>query len=599
MMAATSGRDDPAVAARDPEHPRPQLRRGSWTSLDGSWELALDPDAALSDPATVDYDRMIVVPFAPETPASGVGFDGFLRRVWYRRSVTAPARSPGERLLLHFGAVDRTATVWVDGHRVGAHVGGFTPFAVDVTDAVSGPDFELVVRADDEPRSLTVPRGKQVWTEEPNLIWYPRTTGIWQTVWMEIVPAARVGGLRWRADPMTMTVDLTVEAEGAVADGDTLHVVLQHGARVLVDDESVVTDVVDGRVSVTRSYRVGTPGVDDASDLVWRPRHPVLIDARVEYRGAAGVDRVESYTALRSVGLERGRFVLNGRPLKLRLALDQGYWPASGMTAPSVGHLRRDVELVKELGLHGVRKHQKVEDPRWLALCDELGVLVWAEMPSAFAWSPDLPATLAAEWSEVVRRDRNHPCVVAWVPVNESWGLHDLLGDHSHRAALVALTALTRALDPDRPVSANDGWETLGGDILGIHDYDQDGTTLATRYRDAAAVDAVIAGPGPSRRVLTADGTGRDGRAVVVSEMGGCTLEADPAGTFSYGNLTSEDDYLARVRSLCRAVLASDALSGYCWTQLTDTYQERNGLVRADRSPKVDPEALRAALRGR
>jgi hypothetical protein len=467
-----------------------------------------------------------------------------------------------------------------------------------VTDAIDGPTLEFALRADDEPRRLDIPRGKQEWQARPHMIWYPRTTGIWQSVWMETVPPARIAGLAWRGDPATMTVSVAIDLVGELTIEDRVRVTLRSGERVLVDDELAVTEPLDGRAHLERSFRLGRPGIDDRFALIWRPGSPSLIDATLELRSARGGDVVESYTALRSVGVEDGHFTLNGRAQTLRLALDQGYWPETGMTPPSVDALRRDVELVKELGLNGVRKHQKVEDPRWLALCDEAGVLVWSELPSAFAWSADLPATWLAEWSEVVQRDRNHPCIVAWVPVNESWGVPDLLRDPAQRAAVEALVGLTRALDPTRPVSANDGWETLGGQIVGVHDYDQDGARLAARSADATAIDALFVGVGPSRRAITADGSGRGGRAVLVTECGGATLETDPSGVFSYGNLTTEGEYLERVRTLCAAILSCRELSGYCWTQLADTYQERNGLVRADRTPKVSLDALRLALLG-
>ena len=585
--------------ARDPQHPRPQRQRAAWGLLDGPWAFALDPDAEVTAPGDVEFDRTLTVPFAPETPASGIAFDGFLRRCWYRRTIDV-IPGPGERLVVHFQAVDREARVWANGHEVGHHVGGYTPFSVDVTD-VRAPDgtVELVVRADDDPRTTTIPRGKQDWWPEPHLIWYPRTTGVWQSVWWELVPAAHVEALRWTGDPATMSVALEATVAGAVAAGDTLRVVLRAGERVLVDDSVAVTDVVDGRAHLRRTFGLGVAGVDDPFTLIWRPSHPALIEAEVTLAGAAASDTVASYTALRSIGVAHGRIVLNGQPVDLRLALDQGYWPDSGLTAPSVEALRRDVELVRELGLNGVRKHQKIEDPRWLAACDELGVLVWEELPSAYPFSADTAAALTREWLDVIERDRDHPCIIAWVPVNESWGVPGVARDPQQRALVEGLAALTRALDPTRLVSANDGWETTGGDLVGIHDYDQDADRLRARYASAAALADVFDGFGPARRVVTIDGEGAAGRALVLSEMGGSTLADDPGDLFGYGNLTDVEAYLDRVGGLCAAVLASPVLSGYCWTQLTDTYQEANGLLRMDRTPKADLAELRRALRGR
>ena len=582
---------------RDPSHPRPHLQRPGWRLLDGEWDFALDPDALWSHPSEVAFDRTINVPFAPETPASGVAFDGFLRRCFYKTAIDVDPPAPGERVFVRFGAVDREARVWANGSMVGSHTGGYTPFGVDVTDEISGGSMEIVVRADDQPRTLTVPRGKQDWQVQPHVIWYPRTTGIWQSVWLERVPPAHVESIRWEGDPATMSVVLTARLDG-VASGDTLRVVLRRGDRVLADDVVSATDVLDGSAIVSRTFVLGAPGIDDAFALVWRPSTPALIEATLTLDGAAGTDTVASYAALRSVAVEHGRVTLNGRPTVMRLALDQGYWPDSGMTAPSVDALRRDVELIRELGLDGVRKHQKIEDPRWLAFCDEMGVLVWEELPSVYPFSYEGAAALTREWTEVIERDRNHPCIVAWVPMNESWGVPDAPHRPEQRALVEGLAQITRALDPTRLVSANDGWETAGGDVVGIHDYEQDAARLRERYATAASVDALADGFGPERRAITLDGPGVGSRAVLLTEMGGATFSAEPSELFGYGNVTSEADYVARVRDLCAAVLSSEVLSGYCWTQLTDTYQEANGLLRMDRTPKAPIADLCLALLG-
>lgn len=597
---------------RDPNHPRPQQQRPTWTILDGDWDFALDPEATWSRPADVKFDASIVVPFSPGTVASGIVVDRAPRRCWYRRVVDVPTRSAGTRPILHFGAVDRHAVVWADGQRLAEHVGGYTPFDVDLSEVLNGTAaqlVEVVVRADDAPADMRVPRGKQDWWPEPHIIWYPPTSGIWQSVWMDEEPATHVSDLVWTSDPATMQVHLELTISGAVGVGDQVGVLISHGERLLVDDRIALQEVVDSSAVLRRSFTIGGDGIDDPTLFVWRPRHPVLLEATITVTpcvdaapSAAGgpeEDAVLSYCAIRSVGVDEGRFLLNDRPYQLRLALDQGYWPESGLTAPSLDALRRDVELVKQLGLNGVRKHQKVEDPRWLALCDELGVLVWEELPSAYAHHHDLAATLAHEWSEVIRRDRSHPCIVAWVPVNESWGVPDVARDPQQQALVAALCSLTVALDPTRPVSANDGWETAGGDIVGIHDYDQDPVSLRARYASIAALDDLFRGFGPGRRRLTTDGSGPAGRAIVLTEFGGTTLSEDGGGLFGYGNLSSTDAFVDRYRELCAAALASPVLSGFCWTQLTDTYQEANGLVRMDRTPKADLAVLHAASHGR
>ncbi len=375
---------------RDEQFPRPLLRRSTWESLDGSWDFAVDPDSGWQHPSDVDFDARILVPFCPETVLSGVKFTGDLSRCWYRRMWRPPVDHPSEkRVILHFGAIDWASWVWVNGEMVGSHEGGHTPFAVDISHAVSEADeLEIVVRADDFPRRKGLPRGKQDWTSKPHEIWYSRTTGIWQSVWLEWTPRTYIAQLDWTSDIDGPSVSLRAEIQGDPRPGDFMRVRLFQGTRPLIDDQIAVKGVRDQSVQVARTFNLQSAATEDPAGLLWSPDRPTLIDASIEYVTGSETDAVESYVGIRSVAVERGRIWLNGELLTLRMALDQGYWPDSGLTAPDVAALRRDVELVKELGLNGVRKHQKIEDPRWLAFCDELGVLVWEELPSAHEFSP-------------------------------------------------------------------------------------------------------------------------------------------------------------------------------------------------------------------
>ncbi|GAB3196638.1 glycoside hydrolase family 2 [Geodermatophilus arenarius] len=581
--------DDPTA------HPRPLLRR-PWRPLDGDWQFAADPDRAAT-PGTVRFDRTIRVPYAPETPASGIGWTGPLHRAWYRRPL--PARQGDRRTVLNLGAVDRVCDVWVGGVHVTRHEGGYTPFRVDVTDSL-GDGADLLVRADDDPRDLEAPRGKQDWRDQPHEIFYPRTTGIWRTPWLESVAREHVTDVVWRGDPRTLRVDVRVELSVPVTRA-RLHLRLWAGERLLADDAVRV----DGAV-VERTLQVGDGGTDDRWHLTWEPGpSPVLVDAEVALVRDDGevLDEVASYTALRSVEVDDGRLLVNGRPVPLRLVLDQGYWPHTGATPPDVAALRRDLELTRALGFTGARKHQKTEDPRYLALADRMGLLVWAEMPAAHRPGPTAAARLLREWADVVVAHRGHPSVVAWVPLNESWGVQEAAADRAQRGLVTALAATADALDGTRPVSANDGWEALGGAILGVHDYEQDPAVLAARYATAADLERLAGGRRPDGRLTDLDRAGVAGRAVVLSEFGGIALnagrsDADRTEPWGYADARSPEDLLARYRDQWAAVHASTALAGACWTQLTDTYQEVNGLLTADRVPKCDVEAIRRATTG-
>jgi beta-galactosidase/beta-glucuronidase len=576
------------------DHPRPLLRRDAWTSLDGRWAFALDADARRRTPAGVDFDREIVVPFAPETPASGVGDTGLYRACWYRRTFTAPALQAGERLWVRFGAVDHHATVWVDGARVVEHDGGYTPFGADVTDVLGdGAGHELVVRAYDDPADLEKPRGKQDWQPEPHNVWYPRTTGIWQTVWLEVVPATHVASVRWRPDVAAWAVGLEAHVGGPPRDDLRLEVRLRAGEELLADDSwSVAGGEVQRRVCLP------DPGVrSERERLLWEPGHPALLDAELRLVGPEGVlDRVSSYTALRSVRIEGEQVLLNDRPLQLRLVLDQGYWPQTGLTPPDLAAIERDVELVQALGFNGVRSHQKVEDPRWLRVADERGLLVWSEMPSGYRFTRRAATRVTTEWLAVLERDVSHPCIVAWVPFNESWGVPDLARSAAQRDLVRALYHLTKALDPDRPVIGNDGWEVIAGDFVGLHDYDRDPQRLQARLTLA---EGSLLRERFSGHLPLLEGAGRGGRPLLLTEFGGIafTAASEEKDTWGYDRAHSSEDFLGRYRDLMAAVHAG-RLAGFCYTQLTDTYQEANGLLTAQREPKAPLADLAAATRG-
>lgn len=608
---------EPAVSPAD--HPRPQLTRPEWTDLCGPWEFAFDdegrglPEAwqeAHTRPATSPFDRTIAVPFPFESPASGIGDPTFHPVVWYRRTLDVGVPAPGRQLLLHFGAVDYRAHVWINGRLVATHESGHTPFTADVTAALDDGGRQIVVvRAEDAPTDLRQPRGKQDWQERAHAIWYDRTSGIWQPVWCEEVAAVRVRDLRWGCDVDARTVRLTARIRAEGRRDLRLRVTLERDGRVLADDVyAVVADEVDRTVALT------DPDMSlGHSPLLWTPEQPHLIRARLTLLGGDPqtpqvFDEVGSYTALRSIGTSQGQMLLNGRPYYLRLVLAQNFWPESHLAAPSAGALREEVELAKALGFNGVRLHQKVEDPRFLAHCDTLGLLVWAEMPAAYEFSPTTVARVTREWLEVLDRDVSHPCVVAWVPVNESWGVPALERSPQQQAFVRSLYHLTKALDPTRLVIGNDGWEQPVTDVVTVHDYTAAGDVLRERYGDRARLEETLRHVQPAHRVVLLPdllpGGERPGLPVVISEFGGISLDAPgpdeleesqrPPGWGGYGWVRDPEQLLDGYRELMTALLDSPAVAGFCWTQLTDTQQERNGLLTAARVPKVPVTEIRA-----
>jgi beta-galactosidase/beta-glucuronidase len=576
-------------------HPTPQFARARWIDLRGPWRFAYDDhDQGLDERWQEREDAFpltITVPFPPESAASGIGDPSFHPVVWYRRTFRVSSEHAGRRLILHFGAVDYRAHVWVNGRLVAEHEGGHTPFAADITSALQrGTDPVIVVRAEDDPHDLAQPRGKQDWREQPHDIWYHRTTGIWQPVWLEPVASAHVRRLRWIPDLDRHVLGASITTSSGDAPVRVRLRLCLHG-ELLADD---TVDVPGGEIK----HELDLSRLADRIDrFLWSPEHPNLLDATIGVLVRDElVDEVTSYAGLRSVGTAGGRFALNGRPYHLRMALEQGYWPESHLAAPGDEALRREVELAKDLGFNGVRIHQKVEDPRFLYWCDRLGLLVWGEMANAFAWSPTAAARLTREWLEVLDRDRDHPCIAAWVPINESWGVPNLIDAPEQQDVVRALFHLTRALDPTRPVIANDGWEYVTGDIAGVHDYTSDGATIRARYGTDDSLGRTLREERPGGRALVVAGSHTTGVPVMLTEFGGISLAPPADGTpwYGYGTVATSEAYLEKYRELVDAILDCPPLAGFCYTQLTDTLQETNGLLTADRRFKLDPAAIRS-----
>lgn len=590
-----------AAAARlqtDLAYPRPQLQRHQWTSLNGTWKFTYDDEGQYTQPSDItNWRQHIEVPFAPESIRSGIHDTGFHPNCWYERQFEVDAGN--NRVLLHFGAVDYRARVWVNGQLMIDHEGGHTPFSMDITSVLYPTGHQTVtVWAEDDPHELAKPRGKQDWQRHPHSIWYPRTSGIWQTVWLEQVPQTYIEQLRWTPHFERWEIGFEGFVAGKPQQDMQLKLRLTVGNQLLVND---TYEVLNGEIH--RRIALSDPGIDDyRNELLWSPEKPTLIDAEIQlWCQGQLVDQVVSYTAMRTVSIQRDRFMLNGQPYYLRLVLDQGYWEDSLMTAPSDEALRRDVELTKQMGFNGVRKHQKIEDPRFLYWADVLGLMVWEEMPSAYRFTPKSVERLTKEWTEVIERDASHPCIVVWVPFNESWGVPDLTATLAHQHCVQALYHLTKTLDPTRPVIGNDGWESTATDILAIHDYDTKSQRLAKRYGPEVKLSDLFDRQRPGGRVLTLDGYPHQGQPIMLTEFGGIafTKPEENSQTWGYARSSNVTEFQRQYADLLQTVNKVEMFSGFCYTQLTDTFQEANGLLYADRTPKFPLEAIASATLGR
>jgi len=523
-------------AVRRTEYPRPQLVRADWLCLNGPWSFQVDAGRngeSLGWAAEPRLSEQILVPFCPESRLSGIGRREFMPCVWYARKFSLPRTWKSGRVLLHFGAVDYEATVWVNGRFVGFHRGGYTPFTCEITDALKGRADLLVVRAVDDPHSALQTSGKQCPEYASRGCLYTRVTGIWQTVWLERVGRSYIRSLRMTGQP----------------------------------DE--------GRIHLQASVNSPRP------DLTLQVE---VYDLDLTLRDAGGVvDSAASYFGLRSVSIAGPAILLNGRPVFQRLVLDQGYYPAGLYTAPREADLKRDIVLAKSLGFNGARLHQKVFEPRFLYWADRLGYLVWGEYPS---WGIDRSQgealrRFSAEWAEAVLRDVNHPSIVGWCPFNEArdWRDPQMLRD---------VYRLTKALDPTRPVIDASGWDHYETDVYDSHSYEQS-------PRKFAALFAAFASGGEPYSNCPST-TPYAGQPYFVSEYGGAWWNPGQGGmstAWGYGDRPrTKKEFVERYRRLTLTLLRHPRICGFCYTQLYDIEQEVNGLLTYDRKMKFDAKVI-------
>lgn len=572
IAAAQAVAAAPSGAAPDgiprPEHPRPDGVRAEWLNLNGEWEFA-ETDEDVSFPGGVSYPDRIVVPFCRESALSGLQRKGFVKHVWYRRTFAIPVEWKSRRVRLHVGACDWRTWVWVNDILVGEHVGGSAPFVFEVTRALKPGENTVVVHAFDDTRSGLQACGKQSQREESYGCLYTRTTGIWQTVWLEGVGDSYVRAFALTPDPDNARVLINAEIDGP-SDGLTLEAAAFHAGKAV------------SAARVAADWRHTCVALNLSEKHLWSVEDPFLYDLKLTLRrGDEVVDTLDSYFGLRRVSIEGAAMLLNGKAVFQRLVLDQGFYPEGVWTAPTDAALKRDIELSQAVGFNGARLHQKVFEPRLLYWADRLGYLVWGEYPN---WGLNVsnPAAYLAivnEWLEVLERDRNHPSVIGWCPFNET--------PPEAGALQRTIVELTRAVDPTRPVIESSGYYHGHPEpqVLDAHDYDPDPVTLKARW-DARFSELSL----PERY-----GSGNASIPVpfFVSEYGGIGWQVGEGG-WGYGEGPKNlDEFYARYQGLTDALLDNRHMFGFCYTQLTNIEQEQNGVYTYNREPKFDAERLR------
>ena len=563
-------------------YPRPQFVRAEWENLNGEWSFAFGEEVKAREALAGKLPRKIEVPFTYETKKSGIGDETPHDTVWYARKVTKRA---GKRNILNVEGADYLATVYVNGKEAGSHEGAYSRFSLDITDLLHAGENLLVIRCDDMLTPLQV-RGKQRWVPHNHGCNYLQMTGLWKSVWMEYADEVRLSSLRMTPYPNEGELELIFSVTKPQKDVTVEYEVEFRGEPIC--SGSVTADASEQKVRVRVASERAAEQVN-ISYIDW----PSIYDITFTVKKKGKVtDRVGSYFAMTDFSVRGGQFSHCMIPKYLKMVLDQGWWPESGFTPPDEEAIVKDIELTKAMGFNAVRKHEKIEDERYLYYADVLGLGVWCEMPSAYFLTEETMGKLTAQWTEIVRQNYNHPSIIAWVCCNESWGVRTLAEDERTQNFVSALYWQTKAYDARRPVIGNDGWAHTFTDLLTVHQYTQDGDKLYSMYSDIEKITEGDARTGT--QFALAKGWEYAGQPVVLSEFGGTAFRADEKGeAWGYGNAVKDEaEYLARLRSLFTAAKKMP-LVGYCYTQLCDVQQEVNGLLKEDRTPKVPLEEIR------
>jgi len=579
------------------DYPRPDFKREVWQNLNGIWEFAFDDsnegEALGYQTGTKKLPLTICVPYAYQSKASGINDSEIHNVVWYQLKFDLSAEGIGKEPILNFGAVDYVADIWLNGIFLGRHIGGYTPFHYHIAEIVNTKSNILVVRAIDS-QDTAQPRGKQYWKEQTDRCWYISSSGIWQSVWIEYT-----GKNTFEQIKMTPDIDdNSIKIEFAVnhfALGDYAITNIFYNKKK-VKSSSLSLDGI-------RNTAVFCIQVEDYIDEChyWTPEKPNLYQITFELvHDGNTIDTVESYFGMRKITIDQGRIMLNYKPYYLKTILDQGYWADSLLTPPSDEAIRKDVEMTKELGFNCARKHQKIEDPRYYYWADKLGLLVWGEVPSAYEFCDEEINNVIRDFQEFIKRDYNHPCIIVWVPLNESWGVRKILTDKKQQHFGEALYHLAKAMDETRLVCTNDGWENVKTDIVGIHDYTPLGSEFNSKYNKS-----MLQNPegfySQNRRLYAFDQKYARDSVFMITEYGGIAMQKSINNQVSWGYFGIEKDepsFLNRYADITQTIMNLEGIAGFCYTQLTDVFQEVNGLLDSAHQNKVDKEMIRRINNG-
>lgn len=566
------------------EYPRPQQKRNDWFTLNGEWDFCFDDaDEGLKNQFALGngFDKKIVVPFPYQYKASGIGDESVHEIVWYKKQFSV--NDLDKNYLLCFGGVDYVCDVYLNGMHVGSHEGAYTEFDVDVTKYLKKGENLLVLRVYD-PEKCDIPRGKQSWKGERFGCWYVPVTGVWKSVWMECFNKDYVA-----ERTLFTSIDegkVYGEIETAYSFADKAEIIVYAGEK---EQTSARFRVENGRVRYNVSVKNNLE-IDKIN--LWSPENPYLYGIRYKiYKGDELLDEIVSRFGMRKISVENGIICLNNKPYYQKLILDQGYFGDGGLTALSVDQLKETIVLMKQAGFNGARKHQKIEDPYFYYFADELGFLTWLEMPSAYNFGKTEIQAFNTQIVDIIAQNCSFTSIVAYVPLNESWGVDAIVSDKHQQAFAKSLYYTIKALDDTRLVSTNDGWEGVTeSDIITVHDYCRDSKKYEEYYTDDSLIDYMA----PANRRIMSNGNYYKGQPLIFSEYGGIAFAKDSTGSnWGYGDgAKNAEEMLERIKDLSVG-LNDTYFQGFCYTQLTDVQQEVNGLFDADYNAKLDLKKLK------
>lgn len=574
------------------DYPRPQFVRKEWQNLNGKWNFIFDDkrEGELKE-YFLHFPKVstINVPFTYETQLSGIEDETVHEVVWYNRKITITKEQLQQKtIILHFEGSDYLTKVWINGNYVGKNIGGYARFSFAIERYIVEGENDITVKVEDS-LSKDQPRGKQRYKKESWKCWYVQTTGIWKTVWLEWVSKKYLKSVKLlpQKDKVKLTIETNLLEEDVKRQDNYLQTEISfrgkllNKTKVLLEEnyqEIEMNIVKEGSRETIQKWSINFPNLYDISYTL--------------YCNNNVVDRVASYFGVRDIEIHGNSIFLNGEPLYLKLILDQGYWKESHLTPPNEEAILKDIDSVLELGFNGIRKHQKVEDERFLYWCDVKGVLVWSEMANCYEFNDNSLENFTKEWIKVVKQNYNHPCIMAWVPINESWGVPEISVSEKQQNFVNSLYYLTKAIDQTRPVISNDGWEHTVSDIITIHDYKQEEELLEKEYMDKNRTVLNNLKEYNGKHRLFAKGYQYEGQPVIMSEYGGIAINSEKG--WGYGKqVKDEKELLDRFSRLTKAINRIPYVSGYCYTQLTDVQQEINGLMNAERRYKLEPSRIK------